>query len=172
MQCPVCMDPVEETSCLRLACGHTVHDYCMLSAAQYDVRCPVCRQVGPNIAVRDDARETNDVLEEVERIHREFRQRVRHYNIKRNRAIRKHDRLLLLRNNIRTTYNDVCTQDEQLHRYWNQLQRTMWRDDTTLADMKRLRSNSMRRLNRMTRQLNESVENVIGNMPSIRIATQ
>ena len=41
--CPVCQDPLDHDVLTLPGCGHRLHASCALSAAQYDVRCAVCR---------------------------------------------------------------------------------------------------------------------------------
>ena len=52
--CPVCLAPLaqDQTTAAMPSCGHRIHAACMITCAQYDVRCPVCRTVGTDVKVR------------------------------------------------------------------------------------------------------------------------
>lgn len=54
-ECCICLEAVTtaEDGVVRWpGCDHRVHVACMLTAAQYDVRCPLCRQVPSKVQVR------------------------------------------------------------------------------------------------------------------------
>lgn len=42
-ECPICMDPVENTNNCVLSCGHRFHMGCMLKALERNNSCPLCR---------------------------------------------------------------------------------------------------------------------------------
>lgn len=52
--CCICLSPIREGPSHRLTlpgCDHAFHASCMLTNAQYDVRCPVCRRVPEGVVV-------------------------------------------------------------------------------------------------------------------------
>lgn len=54
--CSVCLETLDDTSdtkaCRLPGCNHLFHLACVLDFAQYDVRCPICRQVPLNVTCR------------------------------------------------------------------------------------------------------------------------
>lgn len=54
--CSICLETIDETSdnkgCRLPGCKHLFHLACVLDFAQYDVRCPICRQVPENVTCR------------------------------------------------------------------------------------------------------------------------
>ena len=58
--CVVCMESLATHPSVGMPeCGHMVHVHCLVSAAQYDPRCPACRTVGRHVRVRDFAAGTS-----------------------------------------------------------------------------------------------------------------
>ena len=53
--CPVCLDMLADSDTLKLpGCEHVIHVSCALSCAQYDSRCPICRNVTVTPRPQDD----------------------------------------------------------------------------------------------------------------------
>lgn len=50
--CPVCHDEEERPTLTLPGCGHRFHAACILTAAQYDARCPVCRAAPTGVDLR------------------------------------------------------------------------------------------------------------------------
>ncbi len=175
MSCPICIESLGDARCLTLTCGHSVHLGCMLTAAQYDVRCPVCRQVDTGVTTRqaddDDDDEAEQWMTEIERLSTEYHMQLHTYTARRNRLIRKDMRLRDLRDRAKLAYNEAVRMDNDLTRHWSALQRRMWREDETIVALKRQRTNSMRRWNRLTKQLNTAVEENIGPTPTLLLRT-
>lgn len=166
------MESVEDDTARRvtLTCGHVMHTGCMLTAAQYDVRCPVCRQVDGSVTTRvSDEDDVAEWMHELERLSTEYSVHRRNYTAKRSRLIRKDMRLRTLHDRVKHAHEDALTFNDDLTRQWNAMQRKIWREDEQLLRIKRLRTNSLRRWHRLKKQLNEAVENNIGPEPILRI---
>ena len=151
-----------------------MHIGCMLTAAQYDIRCPVCRQVDTGVTTRLDDDNDNEAAQwmtEIERLSAEYHIQLHAYTVRRNRLIRKNMRLRDLRDRAKLAYTEAVRIDNDLTRYWSVRQRRMWREDDTIIALKRQRTNSIRRWNRLTKQLNTAVEENIGSTPTPLLQT-
>ena len=64
--CAICLSPIDSASQVRLACGHTFHGQCAVTALQLDRRCPICRmKPQTNIEDEDDYDSVMDRSEDV-----------------------------------------------------------------------------------------------------------
>ena len=100
--CPICLEPFDRAnpSMNMPSCNHALHVRCALSAAQYDVRCPICRCKNPLIIDKNDMYASNDPLEaiaatsiNIAELYDEHELLHRRYQRKRASCIRRHDSL-------------------------------------------------------------------------------
>lgn len=173
--CPVCLETMSDDDarvCKLPGCEHRVHVACMLAAAQYDVRCPLCRQCDASIARRSTAEEApaQSLDAELHQMVREHERRRRLYSARRARAIRGEERAVLLRDRLVATRRELNEHDRVLSRAWLALQRTAWREDQTINELKRQRALALRRFNRLNTQLDAWVADRIGPMPRMTLS--
>tara|TARA_X000000950_G_scaffold95154_1_gene119916 strand:+ start:8442 stop:8999 length:558 start_codon:yes stop_codon:yes gene_type:complete len=51
--CPICMEPIGDNNKFVTACGHTFCGTCILTNAQRNTKCPMCRQqIAPNVEIK------------------------------------------------------------------------------------------------------------------------
>ena len=140
---------------------------CMITAAQYDVRCPICRRVDSGVTLRQAGEDADTgVVGEFERITTAYHTQMRSYNAKRNRLIRKDPDLRVLRDRLKHA------RDDELSRHWTSLQRRLWREDAAVVNMKRMRANSLRRWRRLNSKLEVAVEQSLRPLPSLFVLTR
>lgn len=62
-ECAICAGASEDGAPTMVelpGCGHRFHLACVLTCAQYDVRCPMCRRVPDGVRVRDAAKDAEE----------------------------------------------------------------------------------------------------------------
>lgn len=163
--CPICLaDMPDDAATLRMpVCGHLIHTTCALSAAQYDVRCPVCRTRDPSIETKTD-RETR-IFSQLEEYATRQDELVRTYKRRRAQVIRRHDSLKRLRDRARDEKRSFALIDIELDREWVRLQRDAWINNETIKDIKNRRRRQQRRLSDINRRLNQRLYPLLGTPP-------
>ena len=68
-ECALCLEEIGSDVCNIPGCGHRVHTSCLLTAAQYDVRCPLCRRVPEGVKVKGDEEPFQSNIVDLERLH-------------------------------------------------------------------------------------------------------
>lgn len=159
--CPICLDPLKDTDILNMpVCGHKVHVRCALESAQYDSRCPMCRNdcITPR---RDDFLHRFEAdLQERLAVHRTYRTR-------RARAIRRHQSLKKLRDRLKDANRAYARADRDLDREWSKVLRVLWQSDEVINTLKTERTRCQRRLGRYKLQLRRRLEPLIGDEPDV-----
>ena len=176
--CPICLEQVDAScndSLLWPSCGHKVHTLCALNAAQYDVRCPMCRSLDDKIKVRnssteegqeeDDSDDSENFLETVERMIVEHERNMKNYKSKRYRLIRSDDKMRKLYTKVQETERVLKTFDRDLDREWNTLQKTIWNTNKKIGSLRNNRKSALRRNGYFNRRLDTEVEKRIGSPP-------
>mgnify|MGYP001971045742 CR=1 FL=1 len=163
--CPVCLAPLSDpaTTMQMPICGHCIHTTCALSAAQYDVRCPVCRTKDPSIESRLE-RETRIFAQLEEYAARQARL-VRSYKRRRAALTRRHASLKKMRNQVREEKKKFSELNTELDRTWIRVQRDRWRNDATIEDIKLRRRRQQRRVHAVSRRLKGRLYSVLGTPP-------
>lgn len=160
--CPICLEPLDdpENDSLKMpVCRHRVHVRCALESAQYDARCPLCRNdcITPR---RDDS-----ILH---RFEADLQHRLawhRTYQSRRSRVIRRHNSLKKLRDRVKEASRAYTTADRELDQEWSNLLRTLWMSDEVINTLKTERTRCQRRLSRYKLQLRRRLEEMIGEEP-------
>lgn len=166
--CPVCLECLAERPLLRMpVCQHPIHVTCALGAAQYDVRCPVCRTQDPTIETKQD-RDTRlfDQLEEYAQQQERIASR---HQRRRADVIRTHPSLSKIRNRMRENERLFVKLDKELDRTWSRLQRRMWSEHETVVDMRRQRNRARNRYNADRRKLDARLAPLIGEAPELTV---
>ena len=164
--CPVCREDLTQQPTLMMpVCGHKVHTSCALNAAQYDVRCPLCRAQDPNIETKRD-RESR-VFSQIEEYAAHQEHAVRQYRRRRSRVICAHPSLRKMRDRAQQNQRELTRLDRELSQRWLQAQRRLWSEDATIAEIKTQRRRVQRRLSMSNRALNERLNMHIGEAPDL-----
>lgn len=174
--CPICLGEMKEScndSLLWPSCNHRVHTLCALNAAQYDVRCPMCRTLDDKIKVRDsveeggeeDSDDSENFLETVERMIVEHERNMKNYKSKRYRLIRSDEKMRKLHAKVQESDRILKTYDRDLDREWNILQKSMWNTNKKICSLRNHRKGALRRSGYFNRRLDAEVEKRIGSPP-------
>ena len=163
--CPICLYPMIDSKQVMYMpiCGHCIHTTCALSAAQYDVRCPVCRTRDPLIESKMD-RETR-ILGQLEEFASRQDRIVRSYKKRRAAAIRRRPSLKRMQNRFRDEKKKFSDLNLELERAWTRMQRDRWNNDATIKDIKLRRRKQQRRLYVANRRLNDHLRPLVGSPP-------
>jgi hypothetical protein len=146
-------------------CNHKVHVSCALTAAQYDVRCPVCRTQHESIEVRGEP--DRQLFNQIEDYAVRQEENVRRYKRRRATAIRTNKSLKKLNDNLRIAQRLFTQSDIDLDRVWVRQQRYMWANDVTIQMMKKKRRLYQQRVASNRRRLNARLEPLIGDIPEL-----
>ena len=163
--CPICLGCMDDPlTTLRMpVCGHLIHTSCALSAAQYDVRCPMCRTIDPEIDSRRD-RESR-IFSQIEEYATHQEELARNYKLRRAAVIRRHESLKKLRSRARQEKKAFSDVNLELDRTWMQLQRRGWNEDPSIQEIKRRRRRQQRRVSNVNRSLHNRLRHLIGTPP-------
>lgn len=180
--CAICMSPSrEEDSAKMPGCGHVFHVACIITSAQYDVRCPVCRHVGEGVEEREDKRsETAEVTitqnglrirttsddanaatsliemyEDGMREWRNFTARKRRLLKRRPSLKEKVDRLKVLRKKMKEDY------DTMQKRYDDKCNK-VWTPDPEISSQRKEISKMRRRELRLSKKIDEEILSELG----------
>lgn len=144
-------------------CKHRVHVKCALSAAQYDLRCPVCRTRDPALESKQE-RETR-IFSQLQEYAVQREATVQRYQRRRAAVVRTHDSLKKLRDRIKNETRQFMKIERELEKAWFKLQRHAWMHDSTIKDIKNQRRKQQRRVSALTRRMNARLVPYIGEMP-------
>lgn len=165
--CPICLDAIDADHCLSMPiCGHHVHTVCALNAAQYDVRCPVCRRKDDRVVIRPTNDEmASEMFRNIEEMVEQQTTAARAYNRRKSRAIQRCDSLRRIRDQLKIERREFLQADRQLDRAWISCQRKMWMSDADIVAMKAERTRLQKRVTALNRRLTSRLEPLIGVPP-------
>lgn len=167
-KCAICYEPMEAAeTCAMPLCGHRLHVACVIQAAQYDVRCPICRCHDPAIVPRAHEPAPPTLFERVEMLVADHNAQHRRYMQRRARVIRADTRLRRLNERLKHERRAFEALDKRLERTWMSRQKRLWRDDPQLNHVKQLRRRQQQRATRLRTQLDRTVEERIGSHPTL-----
>ena len=163
--CPICLDVIKDTDNFLLMpkCNHKIHTICELKAAQYDLRCPVCRTKDGALTTRQE--DDLQMYSNLERIAEQQDTEMRKYKRKRNRVIRQHSRLTRLRDQLNEEKRGYFKKEKELERVWIQIQKDSWKNNSIIKRLKDERKKYQRRTNSLCKKLEDEVENIVGPKP-------
>jgi hypothetical protein len=180
--CAVCLEALvpSATTATMPGCGHRFHTACLLTCAQYDVRCPVCRRVGEGVQPREDkAREDASVTIRVVRVWGDDeeggegeageaeRERVwRRYAARRRRVLRRHPELAERFARLRELRRDMERVQAEAHRAHRRRCLEAWRADAEVVGLRREFARLRRRERRLEGSLEADLEVHLGPEPS------
>lgn len=168
--CSVCMETIEDDKCILPGCGHKFHCVCMLNFAQYDTKCPTCRQQPIGVIVRKHAEHESGIaqLDVIRDRLTEARRVWTRYVKKRSACIRKHPEMRELNTNIRMLKREIDAQTQTTQQCFNKKCNTLWKVDDELQVHKRVLTALERKHRRLKKKLKDSLHSHIGPEPDPR----
>jgi hypothetical protein len=166
MECCICLGELsnDTTECQLPGCGHRVHVSCLMTASQYDVRCPLCRRVPSGVVSKTE--DAVDVIS-LETIVSEHDRSVRRYRNKRYRFLKGDDKLYNMYTRMKDMEKYINMNDKIYDKLWNDKVKQLWYGD---ADVKRMRESQAlerRRYRRLKRRIDTILESNIGKTPEL-----
>lgn len=163
--CAICTEPLQEHTVTLPGCGHVFHVACMLSCAQYDARCPLCRKVPLGVHLMHDTRImtltapvrfTNE-----QALHREWRR----YTARRARYFRRNPCAQAMFYELRSVRTSMTRDMDRTRQVFRRRCRDVWRDDAELVALRAGIVRLRRRERRLERALVTELERSIGPEP-------
>ena len=184
------MDTMVVTERVSLpGCGHTYHCACVLTYAQYDTKCPTCRQQPSGVTQRarttttrrgveelldddyvnnaDGVEMTEDEMRAVRASIDSMRAEWERYERRRQRCIRADARMSDMRDRLRALRSDMRTNARSTDALFKRKCKLLWRNDDELGELKREFARKRRRELRIERALEEAVEAAVGPKPAV-----
>lgn len=174
MACAICCDDIDGDDVCLPGCNHRFHTACILTAAQYDSKCPVCRQLPVGVQLRAHStieRVVSIVYLDVNRVEedggaQEARTAWRRYRVRRRRFLNKNHTVLDAFNRLTDVRKDVILTAEDAEREYKQGCREVWRTNPVvrrhMAKLTRLR----RQERRLQKQVHDALLDGIGPEPT------
>lgn len=161
--CAVCMEPIADgDATVRLpGCHHAFHCACALNFVQYDIRCPVCRQVPPGVAPRTAPPVITPAVvlaPEEDAVAREIRLSWRRYTDRRRRFFRQCPRIGEAYHQLEEIRAAMRRELATTDRIFQRRCRDTWRDDAEIRAHRRTLTNLRRRELRLVRLLDASID--------------
>jgi len=136
MNCPVCLETLENTNiCKMPICNHSIHVSCALNAAQYDIRCPLCRMSDPNIIPKD--RYENEAIEGLQTFANDAERLVRNWNQRKYRVIQNNPKLRIKRDKMKEARKKWQQFDKETDKLWDNIIQDQWKNNSALQDKKK-----------------------------------
>ena len=169
--CAVCTEEIEDRSqvCILQGCKHEFHSSCVMTFCQYDVRCPVCRQIPAGVAPREnETRQTTEftlIVENTQQQFEELNREWRRYTARRRRFLVREPSLLRSYNSLMHLRREIATVAERTQTDFEKKCRSIWRTDPAINSNKRRLSNMKRRERRLELIVRTGLEEGIGPEP-------
>lgn len=147
-------------------CEHFFHASCILTAAQYDAKCPVCRQVPDGVVPRTYSRASVVVVDIGDDDDDQSRQNWIRYRNRRRRCLNKNPPLLRAFNSLRNVRNDIETAANTTDREYRRCCREIWKTNPIVREQLRNISKLRRRERRLERFVHHELRDRIGSEPT------
>jgi len=171
MQCPICLDNMDQSSTsIRPGCNHSMHTLCMLGAAQYDVRCPICRHQPKDLHVRSDDNGLTGVLVQLNVIRQTHRQNTRVYNEQRAQMIKDSNYLKSVSDAVKLARADLSNANRTLYKRWSKVCRQNWRVHPAIVLLKRAQQTARQRHKIAKLQFEKLTDDVLGPRPTLSVS--
>ena len=170
--CPICFEEfdsennVKNHTCNFPVCNHKIHVSCMLQAAQYDIRCPICRTQDPNIVSRGQVEHPNPGLEQLEEIIQNHRIEERRYKQRRAKLLRENKKFKQANEQMKKEKKIFTELDRELERRWMSKQRKTWKMDSKINELKEKRRKQQQKTARIAKKIDTFVEEQLGPRPN------
>lgn len=163
MLCAICFDEIDGDDGMILpGCQHRFHVACMLSAAQYDVRCPVCRQVPVDVQSRPKNDTVYRLLEE--RTNAARNEWIR-YRTRRRRCLNNNPVLLNAFDRLKVLRAQIERENESAEREYKRQCREVWSTNSVIREHCVRSSRLRRRERRLEQFLHNELRCRIGSEP-------
>ena len=168
--CVICQDDASPCDLRLPGCSHAFHAACILTFAQYDARCPVCRRVPVGVRERKPDEEVPTVYLSLEPDlnHRTRDQRLlwSRYRNRRRRLLNRNLELLVDFNRLRDLRFLIEEERRRAESRYKILCRETWRTDTAIREHMRTVGRLRRRERRLEQSLHEAFRGRLGSEPS------
>jgi DNA repair exonuclease SbcCD ATPase subunit len=165
MDCAICLEPLSiSNSCNLPGCNHSFHVSCILSNAQYDTKCPMCREKIPNIHEKKIENNT-DQTESLETLYNEYQRKRRRYLTKRRKTIKENNKIKILDTKVKESNKTMKKLENELDKVWNEKTRVLWSEDNEITEIKKNLVNQRKKNNRLNNLLKEKLKDKIGPVP-------
>ena len=147
-----------------------MHTLCMIDAAQFDTRCPICRfrPEGLRERARREEDSTNDeIVEQLRQLHDVYVRESRAYARRKTRLFQRRPSLRELRDKLVLARRAQREFDQRLNSMWARVRNEAWATHSGLNDLKQQRRNALRRLRRAEDSLQSRLDQELGPHPSI-----
>lgn len=162
--CSICMhDTSVENRCTLPGCGHSFHCACMINFVQYDVKCPVCRQIPTGVSVKDSNNSFEIAVEERLRIARLIWRR---YSTKRRNFLQQAPHLQSAFSRLKTIRHDIQKKSSVLASSYEKKCKLLWKNDVDIAQQRKDIVSMRRKETRIFNKIYTEMESVIGPEPS------
>lgn len=162
-ECPVCLTDLHETNCCSLPCGHKFHVTCIISATQYDLRCPMCRNDIPGICNKKEENLPNIIS--LEHLYQNYRRRRNNYLNRKRRLLKNNDFLNNINKELNVKQKEMKQSEKCINKLWNEKMKQIWNEDTELLLLRKKYASQRRKCNLLETRINNSLENTIGTFP-------
>ena len=161
--CAICFETGDMVS--LPGCGHVFHACCILTAAQYDAKCPVCRQVPEGVVPRPRER-TALVVVEVADDNAQSRQNWIQYRNRRRRCLNKNPTIRRAFDRLRNVRNELELASNITEREYRRCCRQVWTTNPIIREQLKNITNLRRRERRLERFVYVQLRDRIGSEPT------
>lgn len=164
--CSICMDPMEELEQVRLpGCRHLFHVSCMLTAAQYDARCPLCRVLPMGVNVREEGGEETPVQAVLRLDLSEWTRAWRRFTSQRRRVFQRNPSLHEMYRRLRALRVELDAEMNNAQRAFDVRCRDVWRSDVTVLLHRKNVARLRRQEKRLEQRLRAELDPLLGPDP-------
>ena len=166
MDCAICLEPLSNyNSCNLPGCNHSFHVSCIISNAQYDTKCPMCREKIPDIHEKKQEGHTDSMEDSIETLYDEYQRKRRRYLSKRRKTIKENDKIKILETKVKESNKVMKSLEKDLDKLWNEKAKVLWSDDNEITEIKKNLMKHRRKNNRLNNLLKEKLKDKIGPIP-------
>ena len=162
-ECVLCLEKLDGLITELPGCGHKIHTHCMLTAAQYDVRCPLCRSVPLNVNLRQEVNESPSRV--IETLHANYMNSRRRWQQKKSKLLSKRADLKSLNEKLKECRNNYVLSEKELEKVWNVKMKALWAGDNELKTLQANHAKTRNKHTRLLKRFNNKIEDIIGKCP-------
>jgi hypothetical protein len=168
--CAICLDgfSAEELCTQYPGCSHPYHLRCLLQYAQYDIRCPTCRQTPTGVQRRppltpDPPHPEIVQIEELNSLVNHARAEWRRFTQRRRRVIRRNPTIARAWESLKELRSTKIMEERAVQRMYDQQCRMIWKYDPDITTARK----SLAVLRRRERRLEELINSEVGPPPAV-----
>lgn len=165
MECAICLEPLETSNfCSLPGCNHSFHVSCILSNAQYDTKCPLCREKIPNIHEKEE-NSSDSVTASLESLYNDYQRNRRRYLAKKRKLLKDNQRISILETKVKESEKTLKGIEKSLDKMWNEKTKCLWLQDEDLTKLKKELTKTRQKYNRLNGLLNKRLKANLGAVP-------